>query len=416
MNIESPHTEQQVFELESRPLHTPPRKRSTRPGWGLLALAFLLVAAVFAGGVLPRVKARTALAKETSQMAIPVVAVAHPEPGSPAQELVLPANVQPYTVAPIYARTDGYLKKWYVDIGAHVKSGQLLAEIETPEVEQQLRQARANLATAEANLSLSKTTADRYEGLLKTNSVAQQETDNAVGSYKANQAIVDSNLANVQRLEALVSFQKIYAPFDGTITVRNTDVGALISSGSSGGPTTQLFQIAQPQKLRVYVNVPQAYSQAARPGMTAHLTLSEFPGRQFEGKLVRTAEAIDPATRTLLVEISVDNPTGTLFSGSYAEVHLKLPSSGSTYTIPVSALLFRSEGLQVVTVKDDKAQLVPVTAGRDYGDRLEIVAGLQGDESVMLNPPDAIISGQDVRIAQTADKQDKPAARKGEKK
>ena len=333
-------------------------------------------------------------------MAIPTVAVVQPQATAPTQELVLPANVQPYIAAPIYARTNGYLKAWYVDIGAHVKEGQLLAVIETPEIDHQLQQARANLATAQANLNLSRITADRFQGLLKSNSVSQQDTDNAVGTYDANQAIVQSNSANVKQLEALQSFQKIYAPFDGIITVRNTDVGALINSGSGGGPTTQLFQIAQPQKLRVYANVPEAYSKAVRQGMTAQLTLAEFPGRQFEGKLVRTAEAIDPATRTLLVEISVNNPTGTLFSGSYAEVHIKLPGGASTFTIPVSALLFRSEGLRVATVQNgDRAQLVPVTAGHDFGDRIEIVAGLKGGESIVLNPPDSISSGQPVRVS-----------------
>jgi RND family efflux transporter MFP subunit len=399
MNIgQSPEDEIVSTELELATNPAPPIRK--RRHWVIAVVAFVLVAAVYVGGVLPRVKARAALKTETAQMAIPTVAVVQPQPTAPAQELVLPANVQPYIVAPIYARTNGYLKAWYVDIGAHVKQGQLLAVIETPEIDHQLQQARANLATAQANLNLSRITAERFQGLLKSNSVAQQDTDNAVGTYNANQAIVQSNSANVKQLEALQSFQKIYAPFDGIITVRNTDVGALINSGSGGGPTTQLFQIAQPQKLRVYASVPEAYSKAIREGMTAHLTLAEFPGRQFEGKLVRTAEAIDPATRTLLVEISVNNPTGTLFSGSYAEVHIKLPGGASTFTVPVSALLFRSEGLRVATVQNgDRAQLVPVTAGHDFGDRIEIVSGLKGGESIVLNPPDSITSGQQVRIS-----------------
>ncbi len=393
-------SEDEIVSTEVEPTVTAPPPAHGRRHWVVAVVAFVLVAAVYVGGVLPRVKARAALKTETAEMAIPTVAVVQPQATAPAQELVLPANVQPYIVAPIYARTNGYLKAWYVDIGAHVKQGQLLAVIETPEIDHQLQQARANLATAQANLNLSRITAERFQGLLKSNSVAQQDTDNAVGTYNANQAIVQSNSANVKQLEALQSFQKIYAPFDGIITVRNTDVGALINSGSGGGPTTQLFQIAQPQKLRVYANVPEAYSKAVREGMTAQLTLAEFPGRQFEGKLVRTAEAIDPATRTLLVEISVNNPTGTLFSGSYAEVHIKLPGGASTFTIPVSALLFRSEGLRVATVQNgDRAQLVPVTAGHDFGDRIEIVAGLKGGESIVLNPPDSISSGQPVRIS-----------------
>jgi RND family efflux transporter MFP subunit len=398
MNIgQSP--EDEIVSTELEPATNPAPGIRKRRHWVIAVVAFVLVAAVYVGGVLPRVKARAALKTETAQMAIPTVAVVQPQPTAPAQELVLPANVQPYIVAPIYARTNGYLKAWYVDIGAHVRQGQLLAVIETPEIDHQLQQARANLATAQANLNLSRITAERFQGLLKSNSVAQQDTDNAVGTYNANQAIVQSNSANVKQLEALQSFQKIYAPFDGIITVRNTDVGALINSGSGGGPTTQLFQIAQPQKLRVYANVPEAYSKVVRVGMTTQLTLAEFPGRQFEGELVRTAEAIDPATRTLLVEISVNNPTGTLFSGSYAEVHIKLPGGASTFTIPVSALLFRAEGLRVATVQDgDRAQLVPVTAGHDFGDRIEIVSGLKGGESIVLNPPDSISSGQQVRI------------------
>ena len=399
MNIgQSP--EDEIVSTEVEPAVTAAPLIQKRRHWVVAVVAFVIVAAVYVGGVLPRVKARAALKTETAEMAIPTVAVVQPQATAPTQELVLPANVQPYIVAPIYARTNGYLKAWYVDIGAHVKQGQLLAVIETPEIDHQLQQARANLGTAQANLNLSRITADRFQGLLKSNSVSQQDTDNAVGTYDANQAIVQSNSANVKQLEALQSFQKIYAPFDGIITVRNTDVGALINSGSGGGPTTQLFQIAQPQKLRVYANVPEAYSKAVREGMTAQLTLAEFPGRQFEGKLVRTAEAIDPATRTLLVEVSVNNPTGTLFSGSYAEVHIKLPGGASTFTIPVSALLFRSEGLRVATVQNgDRAQLVPVTAGHDFGDRIEIVAGLKGGESIVLNPPDSINSGQPVRVS-----------------
>jgi len=309
--------------------------------------------------------------------------------------------VQPYINSPIFARTNGYLKKWYVDIGAHVRKGQLLAEIETPEVDQQLRQSRANLATAEANLNLSKITADRYEGLLKSDSVAKQDADNAVGTYNANRAIVQAQQANVRQLEELQSFEKIYAPFDGVITNRNTDIGALITAGSNGGPSTELFQIAQPNKLRVYVNVPEAYSLGAKPGMPAELTLAEYPGRRFPGTLVRTAEAIDPGTRTLLVEISVDNPTGSLLSGAYAEVHMKLPGAPSSFILPVDTLLFRKEGLRVAAITDGKhAELKPITIGHDYGSDVEVISGLTGNELVIANPPDAIVNGQEVRIAQ----------------
>ena len=309
--------------------------------WWIAVLALVIVTAVVISGILPRIHARAALDKETAEMAIPTVSVLQPKRGAPTQEVVLPANVQAYIDAPIYARTNGYLKHWYADIGAHVKAGQLLADIETPEVDQQLRQSKADLATAEANLNLSKITNDRYADLLKTDSVSKQDADNAAGDFAAKQATVQSSQANVRRLEELQAFEKIYAPFDGVITARNTDIGALIDSGSSGGTRTELFHIAQPDKLRVYVNVPEVYSQAAKPGLTADLALSEFPGRLFPGTLVRTAQAIDQTTRTLLVEIRVNNPTGTLLSGAYAEVHLKLSnrdlgihSSGKRAAIP----------------------------------------------------------------------------------
>jgi RND family efflux transporter MFP subunit len=349
----------------------------------------LAVVGALTSGILPRLTARTTLRKETAQMALPTVAVVRPERTAEAEEVVLPANVQAYISAPIYARTNGYLKKWYADIGAHVKEGQLLAEIETPEVDQQLQQARADLGTAQANLHLAEITANRYQDLLKTNSVSQQETDNATGALAANKATVQANQANVNRLQQLQSFEKIYAPFTGVITARKTDIGDLIDAGASGGSKTDLFDMAQPDKLRVYVNVPEAYSQAAKPGLTADLTLAEFPAKRFQGKLVRTAEAIV-------------NPTGVLLTGSYAEVHLKLPAGASSYIVPVNTLLFRKEGLRLAVVSDGKAVLTPVTPGHDFGDRMEIVGGLKGDESIVVNPPDSIISGQPVRIAQTA--------------
>jgi RND family efflux transporter MFP subunit len=375
-----------------------------RPGkrWIVALIAFLIVAVVVISGIVPRVRARATLRSETNQLAVPAVVVAQPKRSAPGQEVILPANVQAFKDAPIYARTNGYLKRWYVDIGAHVKTGQLLAEIDTPEVDQQLHQARADLSTSEANVHLSEITANRYQGLLKSDSVSQQDADNASGDYAAKKAIVQSAQANLRRLEELQSFQRIYAPFDGVITVRNTDIGQLIDSGSGAGPKSELFHIAAPGKLRVYVNVPQVYSRVAKPGLKADLTLAEFPGRRFEGTLVRTADAIDSASRTLLVEIEVNNPTGELLTGSYAEVHLKLPGNVSTFTIPVNTLLFRSEGLRVAVVKDGKAELIPVTLGRDFGSDVEVVAGLNGDESLVVNPPDSIVSGQPVRLAQNS--------------
>jgi RND family efflux transporter MFP subunit len=371
--------------------------------WWVAILALVIVVAIVISGILPRIHARAALEKETAEMAIPTVSVIHPTRGSPTQEVVLPANVQAYIDSPIYARTNGYLKRWYTDIGARVKAGQLIAEIETPEVDQQLGQAKADLATSVANLNLSQITATRYQDLLKTDSVSKQDTDNATGDLAAKQATVQSAQANVRRLEELQSFEKIYAPFDGVITARNTDVGALIDSGSSGGTRTELFHIAQPDKLRVYVSVPQVYSQAMKPGLIADLVLSEFPGRVFPGTLVRTAQAIDQSTRTLLVEIRVDNPTGTLFSGAYAEVHLKLPTATSAFILPVNALLFRSEGLRVAAITDGRhAELKPITLGHDFGSEVEVVGGLTGDESIIANPPDSLVSGEEVRIAKPA--------------
>jgi RND family efflux transporter MFP subunit len=402
MKVESQNEVERPVMVEERRTANPHSGKPARRWW-IAVLAFVIVVAIVVSGILPRINARAALDKETAEMAIPTVSVVRPKRGAPAQEVVLPANVQAYIDAPIYARTNGYLKRWYADIGAHVKAGQLLADIETPEVDQQLRQARADLATAQANLNLSQITANRYEDLLKTDSVSKQETDNAAGDYAAKQATVQSAQANVRRLEELQAFEKIYAPFDGVITARNTDIGALIDSGSSGGSRTELFHIAQPDKLRVYVNVPEAYSQAAKPGLTADLVLSEFPGRQFPGTLVRTAEAIDQSTRTLLVEIRVNNPTGTLLSGAYAEVHLKLPTATSALILPVNTLLFRSEGLRVAAITDGKhAELKPITLGHDFGSEVEVVAGLIGDESIIVNPPDSIVSGEEVRIAQPA--------------
>jgi RND family efflux transporter MFP subunit len=372
--------------------------------WIVLGLAVFAALVVF-GVVLPRVRARAALKTETNDLAVPAVAVVTPTRSAPGQEVVLPANVQAFRDAPIYARTNGYLKRWYVDIGAHVHAGQLLAEIDTPEVNQQLSQARADLATAQANLRLSEITASRYEGLLKTDSVSQQDADNANGDYAAKKAIVESGQANVKRLQDLESFQRIYAPFDGVISARNTDVGQLIDSGNGGGGR-ELFHIVQPSRLRVYVNVPQIYSLEMRPGVQADLVFQEHPGRRFAGTLVRTADAIDPSTRTLLVEVDVNNPSGELFAGAYAEIHLRIPGVATTFTIPANALLFRSEGLRIAVVKDGKADLIPITLGRDFGGDVEVVAGLNGDEQVVVNPPDSVITGQPVRIVQP---QNKPA-------
>jgi RND family efflux transporter MFP subunit len=399
----SPQTEdrRQIEEQTLRLTDVAVKKRP-RKTWVVLTIALIVVATLLVSGIWSRVKARNTLNQETARAALPSVSVVSPKQTAPAEEIILPGNVEPYISSPIYSRTNGYLKKWYVDIGARVKQGQLLAVIDTPEVDQQLQQSLSNLNTAKANLALAQITRNRYQGLLRSNAVSQQDVDNAVGTYNANEAIVQANQANVKQLEALQSFEKIYAPFDGIVTARNTDIGDLINSGSGGGTKTDLFHIAQPGKLRVYVNVPQEYSQGIKAGMTADLSLAEFPDRKFQGKLVRTASAINVTTRTLLVEIEVDNFSGTLLTGSYAEVHLKIPTQASTLLLPVNALLFRTEGLRVGVVKDGKVVLTAVTPGRDFGNQIEVVSGLKPDDQVIINPPDSIVSGQQVQVVQAS--------------
>jgi RND family efflux transporter MFP subunit len=380
------------------PLHDVGAGRRSRKPWVTLVLVLAAVAALLGSGIRSRVKAAATLRTETVQAALPAVSVVSPKRTTTADEVILPGNVQPYISSPIYARTNGYLKKWYFDIGAHVKKGQLLAVIETPEVDQELQQARSNLLSAQANLELASITKTRYQGLLKKNAVSQQDVDNAVGTYNANAAIVEADKATVQQYSALVSFEKVYAPFDGVITARNTDIGDLINSGSSSNVKTDLFHIAQPGTLRVYVNVPEEYSRRIAVGMTADLSLAEFPDRKFQGRVVRTADAINMTTRTLLIEIDVENPTGTLLTGSYAEVHLAVPTQSSTFLLPVNTLLFRTEGLRVGVVKDGKVVLTTVTPGHDFGNEIEIVSGLKANDQVVINPPDSLVSAQQVQI------------------
>jgi len=375
-------------------------ERRRRPVLTLLIVfvAAVGVAAVVVSGIIPRLRDRKAVAAQTLTLAVPAVSVVHPQASAPAQEIVLPASVEAFIDAPIYARTNGYLKRWNFDIGAHVKSGQLLAEIDTPEMDAQLKQARADLATAQANLHLAAITAARYQELLKTDSVSKQDTDNATSELAARQTAEQSAESSVKRLEDLQSFEKIYAPFDGVITARNTDIGQLIDSGSSGGGARELFHIQNLSKLRVFVDVPQVYSRAARPGLSVDLTVPELPGRRFAGNLVRTAEAIDPASRTLRVEIDVDNPANQLLPGGYAEAHFKLPGAGSTFILPSNTLIFRAQGLQIATVNDGHhAVLKNIQLGRDFGNQVEVVSGLNQDDLVVVDPPDSLISGETVR-------------------
>jgi len=362
-------------------------------------LGVVIVAVIVWLGIASRAQASSTLNTETTDLAIPAVAVTTPKVTPGAQEIGLPGNMQAFIDTPVWARSSGYLKRWYVDIGGHVKQGQLLAEIEAPEVDQQLRQANAQLETAQANLKLSQVTAERYTNLFKTDSVSKQDVDNAVQDEAAKKADVTSAQANVSRLEQLVSFEKVTAPFSGVLTARNVDVGALVDQGANT-PGKELFHVASIDTLRVYVSVPEMYSQASKPGVQAYLTLDEFPGRQFHGVVVRNANAIDQSSRTLLVEVDVKNPSGELLPGSYVSVHLKLPSRIPAVTVPSNTLLFRSEGLRVARVTDGKAELVPVILGRDFGDSVELVAGIRQNDKVIVNPSDSLLNGEKVRIAQ----------------
>jgi RND family efflux transporter MFP subunit len=362
------------------------------------AAALTVLALVIYSGIHSRAVAESRLTQRTQEGAVPTVAVVFPREGAPTQEIVLPGNTQAFSDAPIYARTNGYLKHWYFDIGAHVQKGQLLAEIETPEVDQQLLQARAELDTAQANLKIAKITATRWQDLVSNGSVSQQETDQAVSNLSAVKAAAESSAANVRRLEQLQSFEKIYAPFNGIITARNTDIGALIDAGATTQPR-ELFHIAAIGTLRLYVSVPEVYSRAARSGAPATLTLDEFPEQTFHGTLVRNANAIDIASRTLLVEVDVDNPTGQLLPGAYVFVHLKLPDQTRSVTIPSNTLIFRKEGLQVGLVSNGKAELVPVKISRDYGNSVEILSGLKPTDAVIVDPSDSLVAGMPVRLS-----------------
>jgi RND family efflux transporter MFP subunit len=379
-------------------------KNANRIPW---SVAIAIVAAVAAGagtltyaihgGVTTRVAAQSTLTRSTEEAAVPFVNVIHPKDGAPLEELILPGNTQAFSDTPIFARTNGYLKRWYFDIGAHVKRGDLLAEIETPEIDKQLQQARAELATAQANHHLADTTAARWQFLLESDSVSKQETDEKIADLSARKATVDSNASNVRRLEDLQSFQKVYAPFDGILTARNTDVGALIDAGANSAGK-ELFHLAAINTLRVFVAIPEVYSRAALTGAAAFLTLDEFPGRSFRGILARTSNSIDQASHTLLTEVDVPNPDGRLLPGAYVSVHFKMPQTVRSVVVPSNTLLFRSEGLRVALVRDGQVQLAPVKIGRDYGSTVEVISGLRAGDDVVLDPADSLISGAPVRI------------------
>ena len=413
---------------DATPSRAPKPSRLLRASRFIIAIVVLAVIAgvVVTRGINSRIKAATLIRQSTLDLAVPAVTVVHPRPGAVRDEVVLPGNIQAFTDAPIYARASGYVKRWYSDLGAHVQAGQVLAEIEAPEMDQQVLQAKANLQQArsaldqalanyergKADLELARVTAQRWKDLAAQGVVSRQDNDQSQAQYQiqtanlqalekaiaASRSNVTSLEANLAQLQDWQAYKTVKAPFDGVITARNTDVGALINAGN-GGQANELFHLANVAKLRVFVNVPQAYSRSAVPGITAELTLTEFPGQRFPGKLVRTAEAIDSSTRTLLTELDVDNTAGHLRPGAYAEVHLKLPAAATALILPVNALLFRTEGLQVGVVRDGgKVELVQVTLGKDYGTEVEVVSGISATDSVIANPPDSLTSGTVVRV------------------
>jgi RND family efflux transporter MFP subunit len=347
---------------------------------------------------------KKALANETERLATPSVAVVHPEAQPPEEDLVLPASLQAYTESPIYARTNGYLLKWYHDIGSKVNKGELLADIDTPELDQELLQARAARDQSAAQLQIAKTSAERWQALRKTDAVTQQETDERTSALQQGEAAVASAAANVRRLEQLESFKHIYAPFTGVITRRNIDVGALINSGNTG-TNKELFDIASVNPLRVYIDAPQTYATAIRRGQHANIELQEFPGQKFSGIVARTADSIDPSTRTLHTEIDVPNPKGELLPGAFAEVHFVVSTNTPRITVPVNALLFRPEGTMAAVVgPDNKVQLKKVIIGRDYGTSLEVLGGVEQNDSLVLNPSDSLENGQQVEVSQPQEK------------
>ncbi len=386
--------DQNLAEVEREPQ----RGKEHRP-WRIVlpAIALLVFAGLALWGIQSRLGVRAELSAAGEQSTRIPVAVVHPSPAISANDIVLPGNVQAFLETPIYARTNGYLRKWYVDIGGRVKEGQLLAEIDTPEIDQELRQAQAAELQAQANLDLAKTTADRWQLLLKSDGVSQQEVDQNVSAYHAREADVLAAKANVQRLKDLQSFQRVVAPFDGIVTARTVDVGALIANGNS----VQLFRMAQTNILRIYVSVPQSYSRAMVPGVQATLNIPEFPHAEFPGKVIRTSGAIDPTSRTLLTEVQIPNPTGQILPGAYATVHFKVTLVEPPLSIPPNALLFRSQGPQVAVVTPQgKIHLQNVTMGRDLGTSLEVLDGVKAGDNVVVNPPDSIAEGAEVTVAQ----------------
>jgi membrane fusion protein, multidrug efflux system len=391
-------------------IQKPPEVPPAPPRKALTIVGVLLVILLIAGALTLWAHAshERALAKETERETVPTVAVVYPQSEKPDEDLVLPGSLQAYVESPIYARTNGYLLQWYRDIGSQVTKGELLAKIDTPEVDQELNQARAARQQIVAQMDIAKITTDRWAKLLKTDSVSAQEADQYASGYKQSQANLAAAEANVRRLEQLEGFKDVYAPFTGVLTRRNVDPGALINAGS-GTVGTELFRMARVDPLRVYTSVPQAYAPFIKVGAKTAVTLQEFPGEKFFGKVVRTAEAIDPATRTLLTEVDVPNKNGRLLPGSFGEVHFSVGSGVNKVTVPVNAMLFRAEGPRLAVVgPDSKVQLRPINIGRDYGTTLEILGGVSPTDQIVINPSDSLEEGQQVIVAQKLPAQSPP--------
>jgi membrane fusion protein, multidrug efflux system len=376
-----------------------PRKRKKRRGVAvLIAVLGILFVIGAVTGLMVRFSESRALAKETESLAVPSVVVVHAQQEAPQQDLVLPSTLQAYTESPIYARTNGYLAKWYRDIGSHVEKGQPLADIETPEIDQELMQAGAARDQAAAQAQIAKTSAERWETLQKQDAVAQQETDERTSSYVQGKANLASSDANVRRLQQLESFKHVYAPFSGVVIKRNVDIGALVNAGN-GGSNQELFVVAKIDPIRVFVNVPEIYAPLIHSGVQGSIELAALNGQRFSGKVVRTANAIDAATRTLNTEIDVPNPKGVLLPGAFAQVHFSLNVKTRSLSLPVNALLFRAEGTRAAVVgRDGKIHLKPVVIGRDYGTSVEILGGVEPSDAIVLNPGDSLDEGQPVEL------------------
>lgn len=375
-----------------------PRKSRTRVVW-IICIVIILLAAGIISGIHSRVSADSNLAKVAAQTSIPSVRITYPKSGEKIQTIDLPGNVQPYLDTPIFARTSGYIKHWYVDIGARVHTGQLMADIETPELDQQLQQAQADLKTAQANLNIAVITSRRWQNLLAKNAVSKQETDQALSDMAARQSAVSASEANVRRLQQLQGFEKVVAPFDGVVTARNIDVGSLIEAGANT-MSKELFHLGSIHTLRVYIAVPESYVSAVRDGATVSLTETDRPGEIFKGRVVRNSNAIDPVSRTLNVEVDVNNPDNRLLPGAYVFVHLGLPGNPQSVTLPSNAILFRAEGLRAGVVRNNHVVLVPITIGRDYGSSVEVTSGLTPNDAVILDPPDSLAQGEEVEVMQ----------------